>query len=485
MTPCVRDVDTGDARWIEQDEEPASWNDGDGSSLSLYLKELRRTPLLPHSQEIALAKQRREGEIRILDAVLSSPLALTRVLRLAALLEEGELRMDEVVDCSAGPDIPDFPEADQDHHAAKDDFLRNVARLRRLHAEWSKQQRAAEERSASSRAALAATQPAIFKLLRKLHLAGPQITQMSEALKEAHSALAAVRSDAAGTPPATTLDIERFTGMNAVRLQNCVAEIRAGETQATEAKRALTEANLRLVVKIARRYRTHALSLQDLIQEGNLGLMRAAEKFDYRMGCRFSTYATWWIRQTIARSIINSGRMIRVPVQLAEARSKLYRAAGALTQSLGRNPTAEELAHQTGVPLHTIETVIRLPPPPLSLSAPIQPSQDKFLEYYVQDRRAAEPADRVLEQLALAAMREQLAILPSRQQTALRYRFGIDMERQHTLQEIGDMFVITRERARQIETQALRRLRASASHAKGRVASGGAAPRRPGINACR
>jgi len=429
----------------------------------LYLKELRRIPLLPQAQEIELSKQREEGESRVLDVLLSCPLTLGHVLRLGERLEQGELAIDEVVESSADPHSADFPEDDGDQRQARDHFLRSVSRLRRFAADLRKLEKRAAHCSAAQ-AEMAAKKKAIVKLLRSLELCRSQFAQISRALTKAHSALISAANDASGSAAPAISEIERFTGMDAERLKRCVEAIRAGEAQATRAKHALTEANLRLVVKIAKRYRTNALSLQDLIQEGNLGLMRAAEKFDYRLGCRFSTYATWWIRQTIVRSLINCGGMIRIPVQLVEARNKLYRAAETLTRGLGRNPLPVELARQTGLPLHVVETILRLPPAPLSLSMPVAPSHEKLLEYYVEDRRAAKPGERALEQLALAALRKQLAILPNRQETALRYRFGIEMDRQHTLQEIGDMFVITRERARQIETQALRRLRASRRH---------------------
>lgn len=461
---AASEVDEGGLALDDRSEDDERWRASDSSSLTLYLKEIRAIPLLPHAREIELSKQREEGESRALDHLLSCRPALSYVLHLGGLVELGELTILEVIDPSGDP--AEGSENGVHAERIRESFLRDLARLRRRAAELKALERKTSQVSGRARAALdsriSLTEGEILKLLRGLGLSRRQLAEIGAGLKKAGAELETCEKDRAAETGRRIRQIEIATGMNAQQLKHHVVGMRDGERLAAEAKEALTQANLRLVVKIAKRYRRSGLALADLIQEGNLGLMRAAEKFDYRLGCRFATYATWWIRQTIARSIINFS-MIRVPVQLIEARNKLCCAAESLAYHLNRSPSPEELAGQTGLPLRIIEGIVRLPRPPLSLHAPIAPTQEKekFLEDYVADRRAAEPAERALEQLALAAARKQLSILPSRQATALRYRFGIDMVKEHTLQEIGDMFVITRERARQIETQALRRLRAS------------------------
>jgi RNA polymerase primary sigma factor len=195
-------------------------------------------------------------------------------------------------------------------------------------------------------------------------------------------------------------------------------------------------------------------------------LMRAAEKFDYRLGYRFATYATWWIRQFIARSMVDSGHMIRIPAHVVEARSKLLRHFQGLAQKLGRTPLPEDIVAETGLSLQEIRKIITLPGEHLSLHAPLGDNPQETLEHYARDRRAADPSEELEKKDLCSVTRKSLSILNSRQQIVLRHRFGIDLTREHTLQEIGDMFLITRERVRQIEAKALRQLRIPAAKKK-------------------
>ena len=440
---------------VEMDETPALSEEALRPSASpaedpvrLYLKEIGKVSLLKAEEEVSIGQRIEIGQIALRRALGRVPFATAKLLALVDRVRREEVPLDDVIL---------LPEGGEPTPSEVRSSLAAFARIRRLEREIERLQTALRDKRRSKTTRdnynkwIAQNRASIQSVLENLPLKPALADQLVADIRQL------VKSMGAGKTRSELRQLEETAGLGRKPLLASLSEIEEHDRVVRLAKKELMEANLRLVVSVAKRYLGSELSLLDLVQEGNIGLMKAVDRFQYRRGFKFSTYATWWIRQAITRAIADHSRTIRIPVHMVETLNRISRVNRSLVNEMGREPTPEELAQHTGVPARKVRLILESSRKPLSLETPI--GDDSELGDFLEDKGAESPNDSLITQDLTTQVERALSTLSPKEKEILRLRFGIGEAGEHTLEEVGRRFSVTRERIRQIETKALRKLR--------------------------
>lgn len=462
---------------------PASALDKTSDPVRLYLREMGTVPLLTRQGEIEIAKRFERGHLRVLKAIARCPIVIREIKTLGEDLESGARSVKEIV-------VFNEEDVTDDVVAARAEAT--IAEIKKMVDHSNKAHKLEEKLEGISKKQnpkqyrrywwkLSREKVAVSRVIRSFKYTHPERKRLIDRVISTTDTMRALdrqcqrlekkyestrneeqRADFKRQQKTCTADLkqlEQEAGVTFKELSRTQREITQGNVDAEYAKRELVEANLRLVVSIAKKYTNRGLQFLDLIQEGNMGLMKAVDKFEYRRGYKFSTYATWWIRQAVTRAISDQARTIRVPVHMIENINKLLRTSRQLVQELGREPTSEEIAQRMDIPVSSVRKVLKIAQQPISLESKVGEEEDSRLGDFIQDTSGVSPAEAMIRVNLKEQTASVLRTLNPREERIIKMRFGLEDGSEHTLEEVGQNFQVTRERIRQIEVKALRKLR--------------------------